>query len=253
MDARSLLEKRLGEFLGFEDESLSDILEHLLSVESERDLRDYLSQLLGSEDDGIQDFVKDIGRFQRGEPILAKAENDEDHRSPPIANAAEVETKPTSSAGKVTTAQDKKSAATNQQQKAIIKDETATTIRAKESQLAPLNYGKTNVVPPLPQKTKTSATTKTEEATAQPAATVLSVKKKHGLPPKGEAKRNCGCFGTLHKPLTNCLYCGRIACEDEGYQFCPFCGYLVEEVKPSEGNRYVCFVLFWCYAFYAFV
>ena len=34
----------------------------------------------------------------------------------------------------------------------------------------------------------------------------------------------CNCFGTAHKALTNCLTCGRIVCEQEGYGPCPFCG-----------------------------
>jgi hypothetical protein len=50
-------------------------------------------------------------------------------------------------------------------------------------------------------------------------------------PRKGTAAYNCGCFGSIHKALTNCLYCGRISCENEGYDYCPFCGYLVEDEK----------------------
>jgi len=56
-------------------------------------------------------------------------------------------------------------------------------------------------------------------------------------PPRGKAKIVCGCFGTKYKALTNCLYCGRIICEREGYGFCPFCGYLVEKVKESDRNK----------------
>jgi hypothetical protein len=57
--------------------------------------------------------------------------------------------------------------------------------------------------------------------------------------PRGKAKYECGCFGNQHNALTNCLICGRISCEKEGYDFCPFCGYLVEEVKPIDGDTYV--------------
>lgn len=28
------------------------------------------------------------------------------------------------------------------------------------------------------------------------------------------------------------LSCGRISCSKEGYDYCPFCGYMVDEVKP---------------------
>jgi len=63
-------------------------------------------------------------------------------------------------------------------------------------------------------------------------------KKSH--PPRGKASVVCGCFGTVHKPLANCLYCGRISCEREGYDFCPFCGLLVEPVPTNsdkEGDK----------------
>jgi len=48
-------------------------------------------------------------------------------------------------------------------------------------------------------------------------------------PPRGQATVICGCFGTKCKPLTNCLHCGRIACEKEGYGYCPFCTYLIQQ------------------------
>ena len=43
----------------------------------------------------------------------------------------------------------------------------------------------------------------------------------------------CGCYGIRHRPLANCLHCGRIACELEGIDdYCHFCGYFVEEFRP---------------------
>jgi hypothetical protein len=55
-------------------------------------------------------------------------------------------------------------------------------------------------------------------------------------PPKGVASRVCGCYGTIHKPLTNCLHCGRISCSDEGYDYCGFCGFLVSPSAADGGN-----------------
>ena len=55
-------------------------------------------------------------------------------------------------------------------------------------------------------------------------------------PSRGKAKLICGCFGTKHKPLTNCLFCGRIACEEEGYNYCGHCGYLIEKSKVVKGK-----------------
>jgi len=58
-------------------------------------------------------------------------------------------------------------------------------------------------------------------------------KKKNSKPPppqRGKATTICGCFGTMCKPLTNCLHCGRIACTTEGYGYCPYCGYLIQDI-----------------------
>ena len=53
------------------------------------------------------------------------------------------------------------------------------------------------------------------------------------LPLQGTAKIVCGCFGTMHKALNNCLHCGRISCEREGYDYCPFCSYKVHEHRSN--------------------
>jgi hypothetical protein len=37
----------------------------------------------------------------------------------------------------------------------------------------------------------------------------------------------CGCFGTRHDVINNCLGCGRVICTAEGERPCPFCGELV--------------------------
>ena len=56
-------------------------------------------------------------------------------------------------------------------------------------------------------------------------------------PENGEATKICGCFGSRHKPLTNCLNCGRISCELEGYDFCHFCGFLIEShIDENNAN-----------------
>jgi len=56
-------------------------------------------------------------------------------------------------------------------------------------------------------------------------------------PAKGKAKTVCGCYGTVHKPLTNCLHCGRISCKKEGYDYCPFCSNLIEKVNAVTSTN----------------
>lgn len=230
MAGRKSLESRLVNLWGFDDDTVGDFLEHLLiiSIESEDDLLDYVAQLLGSRDDGVKDFVKDVNRFQKGLPIKAQeketaepaavpAKNGRSHQKsglPEKNNATKPATmsktvspaKVEKSVAAVTSSIEKKTSAEEKVEASAEKDAPPKDAPPKESQVAP---------PP---------------------------RKKYGLPPKGKAKRVCGCFGTLHKPYTNCLYCGRISCTEEGYDYCAYCGYLVEEVKwdpNEEPNRYV--------------
>ena len=60
------------------------------------------------------------------------------------------------------------------------------------------------------------------------------VKTSPARPRKGKAAIICGCFGTIHKPLANCLYCGRIACKKEGYSYCPSCSNIIDEYKMEQ-------------------
>jgi Putative zinc finger motif, C2HC5-type len=220
--ARKRLEKRLGDFLGFQDDSLSEVLDHLQSIENEGDLLDYLEQLLGSRDEDVRIFVKDIGRCKQGLPLLVKSEEGTGEDKNPPANNYQAAKKEAGSNNNAPTA--KAAAATSTVHKA-----TTTNARPVKPSEAPLKAEpQTNISEP----SKPAAAQSESEEESKPPPKV-----KYGLPPKGKAKRNCGCFGTFHKPLTNCLYCGRISCADEGYDFCPFCGYLVEELKPPEGEE----------------
>ncbi len=78
---------------------------------------------------------------------------------------------------------------------------------------------------------------------AKPPAPVLASEPPKEVKPsiaplqKGTAKYVCGCFGYVHKPIANCLVCGRIACEQEGLDFCPHCGYKIEAGSSSKGGN----------------
>lgn len=229
--ARKWLEKRLGDFLGFQDDSLSEVLDHLQSIENEGDLLDYLEQLLGSRDEDVRVFVKDVGRYRQGLPLLVgiseqvTGEDNHNSNSKPPAVIHPTVKKATTSTNKKTLA---KPAAAATATSTAPKDTTTKSPPVKPS-TAPLKAESTNSYNSEPSKPIAAPSESNEESKPPPT-------KKYGLPPKGKAKRTCGCFGTVHKPLTNCLYCGRISCADEGYDFCSFCGYLVEEVQPPEGE-----------------
>jgi activating signal cointegrator 1 len=231
---RKWLEKRLGDFLGFQDDSLSEVLDHLQSIENEGDLLDYLEQLLGSRDEDVRVFVKDVGRYRQNLPLLVGISEQ--------GTSGEVSTnsKPPPADIYQKTIKEETTKGTNQK-KTLAKAAVATSVAPNVTttkKSPPVKSSKT----PVKAESRNSNNSEPSKPTAAPLSESNEESKppppkiKYGLPPKGKAKRICGCFGTFHKPLTNCLYCGRISCVEEGYDFCPFCGYLVEEVKPPEGE-----------------
>jgi hypothetical protein len=50
------------------------------------------------------------------------------------------------------------------------------------------------------------------------------------------SRKICGCYGTVHDCYTNCLDCGRIACVEEGYGECFFCGTFLDSDKNNTMN-----------------
>lgn len=72
------------------------------------------------------------------------------------------------------------------------------------------------------------------------AGATVYIKKKKGAKAEtastGE-RLTCGCQGTVHPFINNCLECGRISCEVEGEGSCPHCGTFVRarEVESEEG------------------
>lgn len=169
-----------------------------------QDVLDYLTQLLGMDKlEATRAFVRDVDRARRGEPISEEKE--------------EEKPEPQAAAGKQTAKK------VSQAKKAPAPKNAAQSTKKENTQQSSVSSGKST-------RTKNNKTPPKELPMPQEEAV------KPAPPPRGKAKFDCGCFGTLHGALTNCLYCGRIACEREGYGFCPFCGYLVEEVKSSGGG-----------------
>lgn len=83
----------------------------------------------------------------------------------------------------------------------------------------------------------------TKSAVSKKQTPKSHTKKLQSKPQKGKpVNKICGCYGNKHKPLTNCLHCGRISCDVEGYDYCHFCGYLIQdfssatEISDGENN-----------------
>ena len=45
--------------------------------------------------------------------------------------------------------------------------------------------------------------------------------------PEVDYNFECGCYGTEHGVINNCIKCGRIICKREGERPCPYCGTLI--------------------------
>jgi hypothetical protein len=217
--SKELLVQQLAVLLGFgeDDGAADDMLEHLLTIESSKDLLDYLTQLLGADKiEAMRSFVDNVGRFQRGEAIISVEKEDAEVKSEEKTAVAPLESEKQKSPAKLSTLPRKT---------APPRKKEAPSLPQKQSALPKQVPSE---APKVPQKNEAPLK---ESLPAENSAEEVKPPPKRGPPPRGKAKVVCGCFGNMHRALTNCLYCGRISCEREGYDFCPFCGVLVEEVK----------------------
>jgi hypothetical protein len=107
----------------------------------------------------------------------------------------------------------------------------------KRSVPSAANQKSTKLTPLSPAAKASPADSTTSSRGTLPETAGAATDSSNVAPPqRGKPNVVCGCFGNVHKPLANCLYCGRISCEREGYSYCAFCGNLVE---PASGPRYV--------------
>lgn len=214
-DEKIILKNELGKLIGFEGGE-EDVLAYLLSIESAQDLSEYIVQLLGVSQE-VTKFIEMVSRYKKGEPVGEKEsknasieknelEQNELLKAPKYAAA---------------TASRRNCKQQNQEEKPKIHPSKKTNTKKCPPQSNPSSRPRCNVL----QNQKRSSNI---AVTQQSQHKELRVRKSH--PSRGKAKIVCGCFGTKHKPLTNCLYCGRISCAAEGYDYCPFCGLMVETV-----------------------
>jgi antitoxin (DNA-binding transcriptional repressor) of toxin-antitoxin stability system len=176
---------------------------------------------LGDESPAILEFVDNVGLCERGEPLTIQ---------PKVKTLADIKPPPKTKeppASMASTTQP----VTKQQPVSKQKD----TLQARHNE----KQGKSRVPPPkLKMKKDPPSTTQpaNKAAASDPKPQLVMVEKNpvhKTRPTRGKATSVCGCFGAIHAPLTNCLLCGRISCTKEGYGFCAFCGYMVEEVKDG--------------------
>jgi hypothetical protein len=169
-----------------------------------------------------------VGRFQRGEEVEFEAPAEEVKKAvvvtkPPAPVPEKVPTKP------ITTARVPKSQPMKATAKKFAPAKTAPKPKAQPE----------GAVSKLASLSSSSSTAKQKSAQATPDKSTAADTNKPQPAQKGKPKIECGCFGNLHKALANCLHCGRVSCQKEGYDFCPFCTNLVLPVVPPEEGMYV--------------
>ena len=238
---KSILESILGSLLGFDD-GASDVLEHLLTIESKDDLIEYLSQLLGNESPEVISFVDNVGRYKRGEEVILSVppetnNSDDKEDSKPKAKDTAVKTQQPNGRVNKNRKSNKNDALQGRRNQKQSKGrlppppKKAVAAAAAASRSTNNNTTVQQSQPNQPQN-KEIESKPTIPNGEEPNESIKPVQKSR--PKRGEAKIVCGCYGTKHKVLTNCLYCGRISCTQEGYDFCPFCGWMIEEIKDER-------------------
>jgi hypothetical protein len=259
-DDMKRLEVALSHLLSFDVEDCHDIFEHLLSFESKDDLLEHMISLLGdSNTKEIHSFVDNVMRYLNGETLTLEdtltidEKNEEDKKMP--AQPSQVSTEkhlPTQTLEKQRIEQEKRNRqrALEAERRKQLEEEEAIRLKMaqirieQEEALMALKKSADELNHNMKEtRSETSSNTLIDSKSSMNETKVVDPKKIEKttskskdapkIPLQGKAKIVCGCFGTVHKPLTNCLYCGRISCEKEGYGYCPFCSNLID-VPPKN-------------------
>lgn len=255
-----ILKSQLASLLSFDLEDIGDIFEPLLDFDSEEDLSEYMCALLGEQSDEINIFVSNMLRYQKGlgiihsvcdnavtvssavakvpslppqrsDPAIKKREENDRREELRLINKRkeiEEEERRKSSEQKRRTAElenERKTTEEEEKQK-ILKEQR----QAEEKAL--LDYKRAYEEKQKHLKLASSLEKCAISEKKKKTGEVAKIKR-----PCGQAKIVCGCFGTIHKPLANCLHCGRISCEKEGYGYCPHCTNLIEKVSFASNRK----------------
>ncbi|KAL9187042.1 hypothetical protein ACHAXT_010762 [Thalassiosira profunda] len=254
-----------------------DVLEALLEIGNVEDAVEYLSGFVagdGSDGEDLLGFARDLERFKRGEEIdTAPTQNAKDEaevslETKPKAKAVldeaaahreEIRRREAAAKEREREEQDRlaKMKAEEDEQRQIREEAAATLAEKKMAEQFSVKKAAANpqdVVskmqtsalkgasakqPHNQSKGKQKQKQKSLGETTKKAEPNPRAKKQNDKAKKGKSKqKECGCFGNKHKPLTNCLHCGRIACEGEGIDdYCHFCGFYIEDFSTkTDGN-----------------
>ena len=255
------LEKRLASLIGFDE--ISDLFDHATTFATEEDLIEYMSSLLGQAGDNVQRFCADVTKYKLGQPIsrltsstTASSSNVVSALRAPLDYSGKSKSNSNHKKNMTSTKNNNNNNRRNIKSKG--KDSKGRTLSKREQMQQRKKNNNTNKAeinqninlksPPEPltmddvasslsniNSSNSSHQNDIEQSKHQ--ETICKPASKPDPEPKplarGEAKFVCGCWGTIHEPLINCLYCGRISCKREGFGFCPGCGYEIESIDSS--------------------
>ena len=166
---------------------------------------DYLSQLLGSGNDKVKQLAQDISKFQKGESLSTLPSTATDN----VATSAPPKAEPTyqvTSVGKKSNKSKKSKTPPRAQQPTTSRPAPKTPPRPKQTFRTKAGIHTSGAQPTFTSATATAQPTPAESAPPPPLATTHNNKPPpKSRPTRGTPKFVCGCFGTFHKPLANCL------------------------------------------------
>ena len=238
-----------------DDDYISEILDQLLCIENPDDVKEYLGNFMTDDSSGDVDlFVDNLCQFKSSdeapaskiynEPVEIKDEKSE--RVTPASTRILDEGAAQREAVRLRELEARERQREEQRKLQIKKIEEERLQQRKKGENAANEQSASKWEQKVSKnKSNTSQHTTTPKAAAnqsakcipkKTAAQAISQKSSNPIlskPLKGNPKTICGCFGNHHPPLTNCLQCGRISCELEGYDYCPFCNNLITKVATS--------------------
>jgi len=228
------------------DSEVSDLLDYLLTLSSQEALVDYFSQLFQSEKN--ESLASDIVDFKKGKKLQSNAD---------ISTKVSIGNKVSTLTIKNELKEKKKRERLNQEKekreekrrqekiieesarmekkKSELKESKRKERQNQEKEKREEERCRENKIKKSEKELNESIKkTKIKELDKLDNLSVDSYNENLNLPQnlRGKSEKSCGCFGTIHKPLTNCLHCGRIACSYEiDNLHCVYCGFVIETIN----------------------
>ena len=277
-DAADVLEQRFAKLLRISVDDnrdyLNTILESLSQFSDPEDIAEYLSSFVPVDDDGttgevpdLHQFARDVNRFNAGEEISVTTNVSQNNEKPaavaneakpkrngdPLANQRketkrrELEARQMQRNKQVRPKQRPDKENRNRARLKAAPEKATSKGKKASSSVATGASGQRNVSEDVKHPTQLGAKTNrpldvapNENKVPRNHTAKAQQQKSHK---RGKPKATCcGCYGSKHEPLTNCLRCGRISCAVEGLNdFCHFCGFFIEDplarVAASSGRN----------------